>query len=135
MKFGDGKFTIKEAALKNAQHFMTDRPLMKAIHAAVKKEATFDDILSYTPSKLLRKGLKVEELKKIVKLLSMYGWCLQNYTHAGVTCNLIRERVVDKKPKVEHGREPTDAEVDKAFEDADAFQKKVDKETETQPSV
>ena len=97
---------------------------------AVKKDATFNDILSFSPSKLLRKGLKAEELKKVVKLLDMYGWILDNYTHTGVSCNLIREHVVDK-PAVTYGRKPTDAEVDKAFEEAEAFQKKVDAETAT----
>ena len=41
---------------------------------------------------------------------------------------------LEKKPTIEYGRKPTDAEVDKAFEEAEAFQKKVDAETTT-PAV
>ena len=65
----DGKYTICEALLENAQYFFDSPGLLKGIHGAVKKKATFDDVLEFTPSELLQKGLKLPELKKLINIL------------------------------------------------------------------
>ena len=127
----DGKYTICEALLENAQYFFDSPGLLKGIHGAVKKKATFEDVLQFTPSELLQKGLKLPELKKLINILGKYNWILTGYVRAGYNCNLIQEHDFVEKPKVAIGREPTDAEVDQAFEEAKAFQKKVDVETAT----
>ena len=122
-KNNDGNFTIKDALIKNAQHFMTDRPLLRTIHSTVKKDATFDDVLSYTPSKLLRKGFKETELMRLIKLLGRFGWILQNYTYtAAGQSNLLKEH---PKAKPVIGRAPTDEEVDNAFKEAEDWDKKL----------
>ena len=130
----DGKYTICEALLENAQYFFDSPGLLKGIHGAVKKKATFDDVLEFTPSELLQKGLKLPELKKLINILGKYNWILTGYVRAGYNCNLIQEHDFVEKPKVEYGREPTDAEVDQAFEEAEAFQNEVDEEA-TMPAA
>ena len=126
-KNDDGKFTIKEALIKNAQYFMTDKPLLRTIHSVIKKEATFDDILSYTPSKLIRKGFKEAELLKLIKFLGKFGWILQNYTYTGGYSSNCASNLVKETPKVKPviGRAPTDEEVDKAFKDAEDWDNKL----------
>ena len=131
----DGKYDTSEALLENAQYFFDSPGLLKGINGAVKKKATFHDVLQYTPGQLLLKGLKLADLKKLINILGKYNWILNGYVRAGYSCNLVQEHDFVKSPPVEFGRDLTDEEVDKGFEEAEAFQKKVDKEAETQPSV
>jgi len=67
--------------------------------------------------------------------LGKYNWILTGYVRAGYNCNLIQEHDFVEKPKVEYGREPTDAEVDQAFEEAEAFQNEVDEEATTPAAI
>jgi hypothetical protein len=127
----DGKYTTFEALLENAQYFFDSPGLLKGIHGAVKKKATFQDVLQFTPSQLLEKGLKLTELKKLINILSKYNWILTGYVRAGYNCNLIQEHDFVEKPKVEYGRDLTDTEVDKAFEEAESWQDITDKENTT----
>ena len=60
-----------------------------------------------------------------------YNWILNGYVRAGYNCNLIQEHDFVEKPKVAIGREPTDAEVDQAFEEAKEWQDIIDKENTT----
>ena len=127
----DGKYTTFEALLENAQYFFDSPGLLKGINGAVKKKATFHDVLQYTPGQLLRKGLKLADLKKLINILGKYNWILTGYVRAGYSCNLIQEHDFVEKPKVEDGRDLTDTEVDKAFEETEAWQDIIDKENTT----
>ena len=127
----DGKYTTFEALLENAQYFFDSPGLLKGIHGAVKKKATFEDVLQFTPSELLQKGLKLPELKKLINILGKYNWILTGYVRAGYNCNLIQEHDFVEKPKVEYGRDLTDEEVDKGFKEAEEWQDIIDKENTT----
>jgi hypothetical protein len=131
----DGKYTTFEALLQNAQHFFDSPGLLKGIHGAVKKKATFEDVLQFTPSELLQKGLKLPELKKLINILGKYNWILTGYVRAGYNCNLIQEHDFVEKPKVEYGRDLTDEEVDKGFKEAEEWQDIIDKENTTPAEI
>ena len=131
----DGKYDTSEALLANAQYFFDSPGLLKGINGVVKKKATFHEVLQYTPGQLLRKGLKLADLKKLISILGKYNWILNGYVRAGYDCNLVQEHDFVEAPPVELGRDLTDEEVDQGFEEAEQWQDIIDKEVDTQPTV
>ena len=149
------KIKIKEANLYNCEGFMTDSELVDKINTAFKtgnshntKEdgetimgMTLHDLIQIQPRDFFTPTGDGEtlfaklEVNRIIKYLNAFDLTLNKMVTTNKYKRLLysEEPVliektnieVDEKPKVEYGREPTDAEVDKAFEDAEAFQPNV----------
>jgi len=155
------KIKLKDANLYNCEGFMADIELVDKINTVFKTGVeedgetvtgmTLDGLIQIQPRDFFASVGDGEtiftkvEVNRILKHLRGFDLTLNKMVIANKYQNhygdndpvLIEETnlEVDEKPKVEYGREPTDAEVDKAFEDAETFQKKVDKETETRPGL
>ena len=145
------KIKTKDANLYNCEGFMTDIELVDKINNTFKNDTELGMTLAgltkiqprdfYTAVKEGETLFTKAEMNKIIKYLNAFGLTLNNLVIAN-KCKMeygemrqIQTTNLDMEvPKVAIGRKPTDAEVDKAFEEAEAFQKKVDAETAT-PAV
>ena len=139
------KIKTKDANLYNCEGFMTDIELVDKINNTFKNDTdigmTLDGLTKIEPRDFYTAVKEGEtlftkaEMAKIIKYLSAFDLTLNKMVTTNKYKRLLysEEPVliektnieVDEKPKVEYGREPTDAEVDKAFEDAEAFQPNV----------
>ena len=150
------KIKIKDANLYNCEGFMTDIKLVDKINDTFKNDTelgmTLAGLIEIAPRDFflpVPNGESVHtsvftkvEVDKVIKYLDSFGLSLNQMVRANKSkryhgeVRQIQETnlELEKKPTTEYGREPTDAEVDKAFEEAEAFQKKVDAETAT-PAV
>ena len=78
-------------------------------------------------------------MAKIIKYLNTFGLTLNQMVIANKSKRYYGEvrqiqetnLELEKKPTTEYGRKPTDAEVDKAFEETEAWQDIIDKENTT----
>jgi hypothetical protein len=89
------------------------------------------------------------EVNKVIKYLNAFDLTLKEMVRANKYKrvygteetwgkSVLTEKTnleLEKKPTVEYGREPTDAEVDQAFEEAEAFQNEVDEEATTPAAI
>jgi len=145
------KIKIKDANLYNCEGFMTDMELVDKINTVfktgTKKDGetvtgmTLDGLTKIAPRDFFSPIGDEEtfftkvEVNKIIKYLNGFDLTLKEMVRTnkykriyGREDPILIEETnleVEKKPTVEYGREPTDAEVDKAFEDAEAFQPNV----------
>ena len=85
------------------------------------------------------------EVNKVIKYLNAFDLTLKEMVRTnkykrvyGTEESVLIEKTnleLEKKPTVEYGREPADAEVDQAFEEAEAFQNEVDEEATTPAAI
>ena len=146
------KIKIKDANLYNCEGFMTDIELVDKINNTFKNDTdlgmTLAGLIEISPRDFFMPvgGGEIiftkSEVNKVIKYLNAFGLTLNQMVIANKSKRYYGEvrqiqetnLELEKKPTTEYGRKPTDAEVDKAFEEAEAFQKKVDAETAT-PAV
>ena len=146
------KIKIKDANLYNCEGFMTDIKLVDKINDTFKNDTelgmTLAGLIEISPRDFFLpvQGGEIlftkAEVDKVIKYLNAFGLTLNQMVIANKSKRYYGEvrqiqetnLELEKKPTTEYGRKPTDAEVDKAFEEAEAFQKKVDAETAT-PAV
>ena len=146
------KIKIKDANLYNCEGFMTDIELVDKINNTFKNDTdlgmTLAGLIEISPRDFFMPvgGGEIiftkSEVNKVIKYLNAFGLTLNQMVMANKSKRYYGEvrqiqetnLELEKKPTTEYGRKPTDAEVDKAFEEAEAFQKKVDAETAT-PAV
>ena len=152
------KIKIKDANLYNCEGFMTDIELVDKINTVFKtgvKEdgeaitgMTLDGLIKIEPRDFYTAVEDGEtlftkaEMTKIIKYLNAFGLTLNNLVIAN-KCKMeygemrqIQTTNLDTEvPKVAIGREPTDAEVDQAFEEAEEWQDIIDKENTTPAAI
>ena len=146
------KIKTKDANLYNCEGFMTDIELVDKINNTFKNDTelgmTLDGLTKIQPRDFYTAVKEGEtlftktEMARIIKYLSAFGLTLNQMVIANKSKRYYGEvrqiqetnLELEKKPTTEYGRKPTDAEVDKAFEEAEAFQKRVDAEIAT-PAV
>ena len=141
------KIKTKDANLYNCEGFMTDIELVDKINNTFKNDTdlgmTLAGLIEISPRDFFMPvgGGEIiftkSEVNKVIKYLNAFGLTLNQMVIANKSKRYYGEvrqiqetnLELEKKPTTEYGRHPTDAEVDKAFEEAEAFQKKVDAET------
>ena len=146
------KIKIKDANLYNCEGFMTDIELVDKINNTFKNDTdlgmTLAGLVEISPRDFFMPvgGGEIiftkSEVDKVIKYLNAFGLTLNQMVIANKSKRYYGEvrqiqetnLELEKKPTTEYGRKPTDAEVDKAFEEAEAFQKRVDAEIAT-PAV
>ena len=145
------KIKTKDANLYNCEGFMTDIELVDKINNTFKNDTelgmTLAGLIEISPRDFFLpvQGGEIlftkAEVDKVIKYLNAFGLTLNQMVIANKSKRYYDEvrqiqttNLDTEVPKVAIGRKPTDAEVDKAFEEAEAFQKKVDAETAT-PAV
>jgi len=155
------KIKIKDANLYNCEGFMTDIELVDKINTVFKTDnshntkgdgesitgMTLEGLIKIEPRDFYTAVKEGEtlftkaEMAKIIKYLNAFGLTLNQMVIANKSKRYYGEvrqvqvtNLDTEVPKVAIGREPTDAEVDEAFEEVKAFEKKVDAETAT-PAV
>ena len=146
------KIKTKDANLYNCEGFMTDIELVDKINNTFKNDTdlgmTLAGLVEISPRDFFMPvgGGEIiftkSEVDKVIKYLNAFGLTLNQMVIANKSKRYYGEvrqiqetnLELEKKPTTEYGRKPTDAEVDKAFEEAEAFQKRVDAEIAT-PAV
>ena len=139
------KIKTKDANLYNCEGFMTDIELVDKINNTFKNDTdvgmTLDGLTKIQPRDFYTAVKEGEtlftkaEMAKIIKYLNTFGLTLNQMVIAN-KCKMyygemrqIQTTNLDTEvPKVAIGREPTDAEVDQAFEEAKEWQDIIDKE-------
>ena len=146
------KIKTKDANLYNCEGFMTNTELVDKINNTFKNDTelgmTLAGLIEISPRDFFLPGKGGEilftkaEVDKVIKYLNAFGLTLNQMVIANKSKRYYDEvrqiqvtNLDTEESRVEFGRDLTDEEVDKGFEEAEAFQKKVDKEAETQPSV
>ena len=150
------KIKIKDANLYNCEGFMTDIKLVDKINDTFKNDTelgmTLAGLIEISPRDFFLPVPNGEsghtsvftkvEVDRVIKYLNAFGLTLNQMVRANKSKRYYDEvrqiqvtNLDTEESRVEFGRDLTDEEVDKGFEEAEAFQKKVDKEAETQPSV
>ena len=150
------KIKIKDANLYNCEGFMTDIKLVDKINDTFKNDTelgmTLAGLIEISPRDFFLPVPNGEsghtsvftkvEVDRVIKYLNAFGLTLNQMVRANKSKRYYDEvrqiqttNLDTEVPKVEIGRKPTDAEVDKAFEEAAQWQDIIDKEAETQPSV
>ena len=125
------KIKLKDANLYNCEGFMTDMELVDKINNVFKTDTDVgmtDGEVMFTKS----------EVDKVIKYLAAFDLTLNQMVVANKSKRYYGEvRQVQTTnldtgvSKVEIGRDLTDAEVDKAFEETEAWQDIIDKENTT----
>ena len=149
------KIKTKDANLYNCEGFMTDIELVDKINNTFKNDTelgmTLAGLIEISPRDFFLpvpngEGVHTSvftkaEVDRVIKYLNAFGLTLNQMVIANKSKRYYDEvrqiqttNLDTEVPKIAIGRKPTDAEVDKAFEEAEAFQKKVDAETAT-PAV
>ena len=145
------KIKTKDANLYNCEGFMTDMELVDKINHSFKKDTEFGMTLAGLIEVAPRDFFSTmgdgetmftkSEVNRVIKYLDAFGLTLNQMVRANKSKRYrgeVRQIQVTNleftPPCIEQGREPTDAEVDEAFEEVKAFEKKVDAETAT-PAV
>ena len=147
---------IKDANLYNCEGFMTDIELVDKINDTFKEDTEFgmtlaglieiaprDFFLPVPNGEGAHTGVFTKvEVDRVIKYLSAFGLTLNQMVIANKSkryydqVRQIQTTNLDTEvPKVAIGREPTDAEVDQAFEEAEAFQNEVDEEATTPAAI
>jgi len=146
---------IKDANLYNCEGFMTDIELVDKINDTFKNDTelgmTLAGLIEIAPRDFFLPVQGGEilftkvEVNKVIKYLNAFDLTLKEMVRAnkykrvyGTEESVLIEKTnleLEKKPTVEYGREPADAEVDQAFEEAEAFQNEVDEEATTPAAI
>ena len=150
---------IKDANLYNCEGFMTDIELVDKINDTFKEDTEFGMTLAglieiaprdfFSPAQGGEILFTKVEVNKVIKYLNAFDLTLKEMVRANKYKrvygteetwgkSVLTEKTnleLEKKPTVEYGREPTDAEVDQAFEEAEAFQNEVDEEATTPAAI
>jgi len=151
------KIKLKDANLYNCEGFMTDIELVDKINTVFKTGAkedgetitgmTLDGLIKIEPRDFYTAVKEGEtlftkaEMAKIIKYLSAFDLTLNKmviankYKTAYGESRQTQVTNLDVQPSVTYGRQPTDAEVDKAFEEAEAWQKKIDEDPAEQARI
>ena len=142
------KIKAKDANLYNCEGFMTDIELVDKINNTFKNDTeigmTLDGLTKIQPRDFYTAVKEGEalftkaEMAKIIKYLNAFGLTLNQMVIANKSKSYYGEvrqvqvtNLDTEVPKVAIGREPTDAEVDQAFEEAKEWQDIIDKENTT----
>ena len=150
---------IKDANLYNCEGFMTDIELVDKINDTFKEDTEFGMTLAglieiaprdfFSPAQGGEILFTKVEVNKVIKYLNAFDLTLKEMVRANKYKrvygteetwgkSVLTEKTnleLEKKPTVEYGREPADAEVDQAFEEAEAFQNEVDEEATTPAAI
>ena len=146
---------IKDANLYNCEGFMTDIELVDKINDTFKEDTEFGMTLAglieiaprdfFLPVQGGEILFTKVEVNKVIKYLNAFDLTLKEMVRTnkykrvyGTEESVLIEKTnleLEKKPTVEYGREPADAEVDQAFEEAEAFQNEVDEEAITPAAI
>ena len=142
------KIKTKDANLYNCEGFMTDIELVDKINDTFKNDTelgmTLAGLIEIAPRDFFLpvQGGEIlftkAEVDKVIKYLNAFGLTLNQMVIAnkskryyGQLRQIQTTNLDTEVSKVEIGREPTDAEVDKAFEEAGEWQDIIDKENTT----
>jgi hypothetical protein len=141
----------KDANLYNCEGFMTDMELVDKINNSFKNDTEFGMTLAglievaprdfFSPMGDGEIMFTKSEVDKVIKYLDAFGLSLNQMVRAnkskrsGGEVRQIQVTNLDVQPSVTYGRHPTDAEVDQAFEEAEAFQKKIDNDPVEQAKI
>ena len=143
------KIKTKDANLYNCEGFMTDIELVDKINNTFKNDTdlgmTLAGLVEISPRDFFMPvgGGEIiftkSEVDKVIKYLNAFGLTLNQMVIANKSKRYYGEvrqiqetnLELEKKPTTEYGRKPTDAEVDKAFEEAGEWQDIIDKENTT----
>ena len=147
------KIKTKDANLYNCEGFMTDIELVDKINNTFKNDTdlgmTLAGLVEISPRDFFMPvgGGEIiftkSEVDKVIKYLNAFGLTLNQMVIANKSKRYYGEvrqiqetnLELEKKPIIEYGRHPTDAEVDQAFEEAEAFQKKIDNDPAEQAKI
>jgi len=141
----------KDANLYNCEGFMTDMELVDKINNSFKNDTEFGMTLAglievaprdfFSPMGDGEIMFTKSEVDKVIKYLDAFGLSLNQMVRAnkskrsGGEVRQIQVTNLDVQPSVTYGRHPTDAEVDQAFEENEAFQKKIDNDPVEQAKI
>ena len=141
----------KDANLYNCEGFMTDMELVDKINNSFKNDTevgmTLAGVIEVAPRDFVSPVGDGEimftksEVDKVIKYLDAFGLSLNQMVRANKSkryhgeVRQIQVTNLDVQPSVTYGRHPTDAEVDQAFEEAEAFQKKIDNDPVEQAKI
>ena len=146
------KIKTKDANLYNCEGFMTDIELVDKINNTFKNDTelgmTLDGLTKIQPRDFYTAVKEGEtlftktEMARIIKYLSAFGLTLNQMVIANKSKRYYGEvrqiqvtNLDTEESRVEYGRDLTDEEVDKGFEEAEQWQDIIDKEVDTQPSA
>ena len=158
------KIKIKDANLYNCEGFMADIELVDKINTVFKTDSshntkgdgetitgmTLEGLIKIEPRDFFAPVGDGEtvftkvEVNKILKYLRAFDLTLNKMVVANKYQNnydaeplLIEETnlELEKKPTMEYGYKPTDAELDKVVEENEAWQKKIDKDPVEQARI
>ena len=141
----------KDANLYNCEGFMTDMELVDKINNSFKNDTEFGMTLAglievaprdfFSPMGDGEIMFTKSEVDKVIKYLDAFGLSLNQMVRANKSKRHngeVRQTQVtnlDTEPAMTYGYKPTDAEVDQAFEEAEAFQKKIDNDPVEQAKI
>ena len=146
------KIKTKDANLYNCEGFMTDIELVDKINNTFKNDTelgmTLAGLIEISPRDFFLPGRGGEilftkgEVNRVIKYLNAFGLTLNQMVIANKSKRYYDEvrqiqvtNLDTEKSRVEYGRDLTDEEVDKGFEEAEQWQDIIDKEVDTQPSA
>ena len=139
---------IKDANLYNCEGFMTDIELVDKINNTFKNDTelgmTLAGLIEISPRDFFLPGRGGEilftkgEVNRVIKYLNAFGLTLNQMVIANKSKRYYDEvrqiqvtNLDTEKSRVEYGRDLTDEEVDKGFEEAEQWQDIIDKENTT----
>ena len=155
------KIKIKDANLYNCEGFMTDMELVDKINTVFKTDNSHntkgdgETIVGMTLAGLIEVAPRDffspigngeimftrSEVEKVIKYLDAFGLSLNQMVRANKSKRHngeVRQTQVtnlDTEPAMTYGYKPTDAELDKAVEENEAFQKKIDNDPVEQAKI
>ena len=150
------KIKIKDANLYNCEGFMTDIELVDKINNTFKNDTelgmTLAGLIEISPRDFFLPVPNGEsghtsvftkvEVDRVIKYLNAFGLTLNQMVIANKSKRYYGEvrqiqvtNLDTEESRVEYGRDLTDEEVDKGFEEAEQWQDIIDKEVDTQPSA
>ena len=145
------KIKIKDANLYNCEGFMTDMELVDKINDTFKNDTELGMTLAglievaprdfFTPMGDREILFTRSEVEKVIKYLDAFGLSLNQMVRANKSKRHngeVRQTQVtnlDTEPAMTYGYKPTDAELDKAVEENEAFQKKIDNDPIEQAKI
>ena len=141
----------KDANLYNCEGFMTDMELVDKINNSFKNDTEFGMTLAglievaprdfFSPIGEGEIMFTKSEVDKVIKYLDAFGLSLNQMVRANKSKRHngeVRQTQVtnlDTEPTMTYGYKPTDAELDKAVEENEAFQKKIDNDPVEQAKI
>jgi len=145
------KIKIKDANLYNCEGFMTDMELVDKINDTFKNDTELGMTLAglievaprdfFTPMGDREILFTRSEVEKVIKYLDAFGLSLNQMVRANKSkrhngeVRQIQVTNLDTEPAMTYGYKPTDAELDKAVEENEAFQKKIDNDPIEQAKI